>query len=47
MIALVANLVERSRGPTGDLNLSAKDYNAIAGGKVFKVAKMNEEIRNY
>lgn len=34
MITLVALLVERSRGPDLRLNLSAKDYNAVAGGKV-------------
>ena len=34
MIALVANLVERSRGQDLRLKLSTKDYNAIAGGKV-------------
>lgn len=34
MIALVASLVERSRGPDLRLQLSTKDYNAIAGGKV-------------
>lgn len=36
MIALVANLVERSRGPDLRLQLSSKDYNAVAGGKVKK-----------
>lgn len=36
MIALVANLVERSRGQDFRLRLSTKDYNAIAGGKVRK-----------
>uniref|UniRef100_A0AAG5CQR3 ubiquitinyl hydrolase 1 n=1 Tax=Anopheles atroparvus TaxID=41427 RepID=A0AAG5CQR3_ANOAO len=35
MIALVASLVERSRGPDLRLHLSARDYNAIAGGKGF------------
>ncbi|XP_061387828.1 ubiquitin carboxyl-terminal hydrolase puf [Musca vetustissima] len=35
MIALVASLVERSRGPDLRLKLSPKDYNAIAGGKGF------------
>lgn len=34
MIALVASLVERSRGADLRLKLSPKDYNAIAGGKV-------------
>lgn len=34
MIALVANLVERSRGQDLRLKLSPRDYNAIAGGKV-------------
>ena len=34
MIALVANLVERSRGQDLRLKLSTKDYNAVAGGKV-------------
>lgn len=34
MIALVATLVERSRGPDLRLQLSPRDYNAIAGGKV-------------
>lgn len=34
MIALVASLVERSRGTDLRLHLSARDYNAIAGGKV-------------
>lgn len=34
MITLVALLVERSRGPDLRLNLSPKDYNAVAGGKV-------------
>ncbi|GBP05342.1 Ubiquitin carboxyl-terminal hydrolase puf, partial [Eumeta japonica] len=33
MIALVASLVERSRGQDLRLKLSTKDYNAIAGGK--------------
>ena len=33
MIALVANLVERSRGQDFRLRLSGKDYAAIAGGK--------------
>lgn len=35
MIALVANLVERSRGTDNQLSLSTRDYNAIAGGKGF------------
>lgn len=35
MIALVASLVERSRGPDLRLQLSPRDYNAIAGGKGF------------
>uniref|UniRef100_A0A1I8NBN6 ubiquitinyl hydrolase 1 n=1 Tax=Musca domestica TaxID=7370 RepID=A0A1I8NBN6_MUSDO len=35
MIALVASLVERSRGADLRLKLSPKDYNAIAGGKGF------------
>lgn len=35
MIALVANLVERSRGTDNLLSLSTRDYNAIAGGKGF------------
>ncbi|XP_035782430.1 ubiquitin carboxyl-terminal hydrolase puf-like isoform X2 [Anopheles albimanus] len=35
MIALVASLVERSRGPDLRLHLSTRDYNAIAGGKGF------------
>ncbi|XP_075147597.1 ubiquitinyl hydrolase 1 puf [Haematobia irritans] len=35
MIALVASLVERSRGQDLRLKLSPKDYNAIAGGKGF------------
>lgn len=39
MIALVANLVERSRGQDFRLRLSTKDYNAIAGGKVKTVLK--------
>lgn len=34
MIALVASLVERSRGPDFRLHLSPKDYSAVAGGKV-------------
>lgn len=34
MIALVASLVERSRGADLRLNLATRDYNAIAGGKV-------------
>lgn len=34
MIALVATLVERSRGADLRLQLSQRDYNAIAGGKV-------------
>lgn len=34
MIALVATLVERSRGPDLRLQLSQDDYSAIAGGKV-------------
>lgn len=33
MIALVASLVERSRGPDLRLHLSERDYKAIAGGK--------------
>lgn len=36
MIALVATLVERSRGPDLRLQLSPRDYNAVAGGKVFQ-----------
>lgn len=35
MIALVANLVERSRGPDLRLHLASRDYSAIAGGKGF------------
>uniref|UniRef100_A0A1A9ZZN0 ubiquitinyl hydrolase 1 n=1 Tax=Glossina pallidipes TaxID=7398 RepID=A0A1A9ZZN0_GLOPL len=35
MIALVASLVERSRGQDLRLKLSTKDYNAIAAGKGF------------
>lgn len=35
MIALVATLVERSRGTDHTLSLSSRDYNAIAGGKGF------------
>ncbi|XP_037912392.1 ubiquitin carboxyl-terminal hydrolase puf isoform X3 [Hermetia illucens] len=35
MIALVASLVERSRGPDFRLHLSPKDYSAVAGGKGF------------
>ena len=35
MIALVASLVERSRGSDLLLRLSTRDYNAIAGGKGF------------
>lgn len=35
MIALVATLVERSRGTDHSLSLSSRDYNAIAGGKGF------------
>lgn len=35
MIALVASLVERSRGPDFRLRLSTRDYNAVAGGKGF------------
>lgn len=35
MIALVASLVERSRGADLRLHLSARDYNALAGGKGF------------
>lgn len=35
MIALVATLVERSRGTDHLLALSSRDYNAIAGGKGF------------
>lgn len=34
MIALVASLVERSRGADLRLHLATRDYNAIAGGKV-------------
>lgn len=34
MIALVASLVERSRGADLRLHLSTRDYTAIAGGKV-------------
>lgn len=37
MIALVATLVERSRGPDLRLQLSPRDYNAVAGGKVFQL----------
>ena len=40
MIALVATLVERSRGPDLRLHLSTRDYNAIAGGKVLIVIKL-------
>lgn len=32
---MVASLVERSRGPDSKLHLSARDFNAIAGGKGF------------
>ncbi|XP_059621857.1 ubiquitin carboxyl-terminal hydrolase puf [Phlebotomus argentipes] len=35
MIALVASLVERSRGPDLRLHLAPRDYHAIAGGKGF------------
>lgn len=35
MIALVANLVEKSRGIDHTLQLSSRDYNAITGGKGF------------
>jgi ubiquitin carboxyl-terminal hydrolase 34 len=35
MIALVATLVERSRGTDHTLSLATRDYNAIAGGKGF------------
>lgn len=35
MIALVATLVEKSRGTDHTLSLSSRDYNAIAGGKGF------------
>jgi ubiquitin carboxyl-terminal hydrolase 34 len=35
MIALVANLVEKSRGTDNILQLSTRDYNAITGGKGF------------
>jgi ubiquitin carboxyl-terminal hydrolase 34 len=35
MIALVASLVERSRGPDLRIHLSTSDYNAVAGGKGF------------
>ena len=35
MIALVANLVEKSRGADQTLQLSSRDYNAITGGKGF------------
>jgi hypothetical protein len=38
MIALVASLVERSRGPDLRIHLSTSDYNAIAGGKVWLLA---------
>ena len=34
MIALVALLVEKSRGENNHLQLMHKDYNAIIGGKV-------------
>lgn len=44
MIALVASLVERSRGPDLRLQLSMKDYNAIAGGKVTIIEKFIKEI---
>lgn len=35
MIALIAQLVERSRGEDNQLRLSEKDYNSIIGGKNF------------
>lgn len=35
MIALVASLVERSRGPDMRLHLSSRDYSAITAGKGF------------
>lgn len=34
MITLIASLVEKSRDTDLRLKLSAKDYNAVAGGKV-------------
>lgn len=37
MIALVASLVERSRGADLRLHLSTRDYTAIAGGKVCSI----------
>lgn len=37
MITLVASLVEKSRDAESRLRLSFKDYNAVAGGKVFPV----------
>ncbi|XP_074042316.1 ubiquitinyl hydrolase 1 puf isoform X2 [Leptinotarsa decemlineata] len=35
MITLIASLLEKSRDVTGKMQLSEKDYNAIAGGKGF------------
>lgn len=35
MITLVASLVEKSRDADSRLMLSLKDYNAVAGGKVY------------
>lgn len=39
MITLIASLVEKSRDSDLRLKLSAKDYNAVAGGKVSTIRK--------
>lgn len=44
MITLIASLVEKSRDSAGKLQLSEKDYNAVAGGKGF--AFLHQQIRD-
>lgn len=44
MIALVASLVERSRGADLRLHLSTRDYTAIAGGKVCNLIVVMSQI---
>lgn len=44
MITLVASLVEKSRDSDGRLQLSIKDYNAVAGGKVCLFTDYSEII---
>lgn len=50
MITLVASLVEKSRDSDLKLRLSIKDYNAVAGGKVYEIVIwfyiMNKSILN-